>query len=61
MVRDKKILICPFCNSDNVVRKKETGYAILLSFLLFSLPLPIFKKSYYCFDCEKTWKDHKKI
>lgn len=47
---------CPKCNSDNVVRKKMPGYAIMLSILLLGLPIPFFKKSYYCFDCENEWK-----
>ena len=54
-----KIFICPFCNSDNVVRKKKTGYAIMLSILLLGIPLPFFRKSYYCFDCGKEWENNK--
>lgn len=54
------ILICPYCNSENVVVKKKTGYAIMLSIILFALPLPIFKKNYYCYDCDKEWKINKK-
>jgi len=49
-------LICPFCKSDNVVVKKQTGYLTVLSIILFALPIPIFKKTYYCFDCDKEWK-----
>lgn len=49
-------IICPFCNSDNVVIKKNTTYATLISILLFNFPFPFFKKVYYCFDCEKEWK-----
>ncbi len=48
--------ICPGCNSDNVVIMKRTGLITLLSLLLFALPLPIFKKRLYCFDCEFEWK-----
>jgi len=51
-----KEITCPKCNSDNVVRKKIPGYAIMLSILLLGLPFPFFKKSYYCFDCENEWK-----
>ncbi len=53
-------LICPFCHSDNVIRKKKVGYLIVLSILLFGLPLPLFKKKFYCFDCEKEWKENNK-
>lgn len=55
MTKEKDNMICPFCNSDNVVAKKKTGYAIMLSILLLGLPLPLFKKSYYCYECEKEW------
>jgi DNA-directed RNA polymerase subunit RPC12/RpoP len=53
------ILICKFCGSDNVIKKKQAGYAVLISILLFGLPLPFFKKTYYCFDCNKEWKIEK--
>jgi len=59
MTKGNDKLICPFCNSDNVVKKKQTGYAVMLSILFFGLPLPFFKKSYYCYDCEKEWKKDK--
>lgn len=54
-----EILTCKFCGSDNVIKKKQTGYAVMLSILLFGLPLPFFKKTLYCFDCEKEWKIEK--
>lgn len=53
-------MTCPYCKSDNVIKKRQTGYLIVLSILLFGFPLPFFKKSYYCFDCEKEWKIKKK-
>jgi len=59
MAEKDSILICKYCGSDNVIKKKQTGYAVMLSILLFGLPLPFFKKTYYCFDCEKEWKIEK--
>ncbi len=56
MSKKDDILICPYCNSDNVVKKKQVGLVIMLSFLLFGLPLPFFKKCYHCFECDKEWK-----
>lgn len=50
------ILNCPECNSDNIIKMNKIGYAVMLSILLFALPLPIFKKNYYCYDCENEWK-----
>lgn len=55
MVKKEDVEHCPYCNSDNVIKKKKAGYAIMLSILLLGLPLPFFKKNYYCFDCEKEW------
>ena len=47
---------CPKCHSDNVVKMKKTGYAIMMSIMLLGMPLPFFKKKFYCFDCEFEWK-----
>jgi hypothetical protein len=56
MEKESDMLTCKFCGSDNVVVKKQTGYAVMLSVMLLGLPLPVFKKTYYCFDCDKEWK-----
>jgi len=56
MNKKVEIIICPYCNSYNVVKKKQAGYIFMFSILLFGLPLPFLKMSYYCFDCEKEWK-----
>jgi DNA-directed RNA polymerase subunit RPC12/RpoP len=56
MTKKVDIMICPYCNSDNVVKKKQAGYTFIFSILLLGLPLPFFRMSYYCFDCEKEWK-----
>lgn len=49
-------LLCPYCNSDNIIKKRQTGYIILVSIFLLGFPLPFMKKSYYCYDCGKEWK-----
>jgi len=59
MTDKNDILICNFCGSDNVIKKKQAGYTVLISILLLGLPLPFFKKTYYCFDCNKEWKIEK--
>jgi hypothetical protein len=56
MTKKNDILICKFCGSDSVIKKKQAGYVVMLSFLLLGLPIPFFKKTFYCFDCEKEWK-----
>lgn len=56
MQKKEYTIICPYCSSDNVIRKKQAGYVVMLSIMLFGLPLPYFKKTLYCFDCGKEWK-----
>ena len=61
MAKKDKLVICPFCSSDNVVIKRRNGYTVMISLMLFFLPLPVFKKCYYCFDCDKEWKINDKL
>jgi len=56
MTKEVNSIICPYCNSDNVIKKKQAGYLVMLSIMLLGLPIPLFKKSLYCFDCGKEWK-----
>lgn len=53
MAGEKK---CPFCESDNIGRKRKVNILILPLYLLLGFLFPIFKRSYKCFDCEKEWK-----
>lgn len=48
--------ICPYCKSENVVKKQMPGYFYILSILLLGFPLPFLRKIYYCYDCAKEWK-----
>ena len=56
MEKKSDTLICPYCNSDNVIKKKQPGYVVMLCLMLLRLPVPCFQKSFYCFDCGKEWK-----
>lgn len=47
---------CPYCQSEEIIKKKAPGYVVLFSILLLGLPLPFLKKNYFCFDCRKEWK-----
>ena len=47
---------CTNCNSDNVIRGKQPGVAMMLSLMLFFVPIPFFRKRYFCFDCKNEWK-----
>lgn len=52
--------ICPFCESDNVYKKKEVNPLMLIVYFLLGAFFPIFKRNYICYDCEKEWKFQKK-
>ncbi len=57
MKANNAILTCPYCSSDNVILKKKAGYAIMLSILLFGMPVPFYKKTCFCFDCRREWEN----
>jgi len=48
--------ICPFCESDNIYRKKEVNPLMVLVYFIFGAFFPIFKRNYICYDCDKEWK-----
>jgi hypothetical protein len=45
---------CPYCESTDVIKNKNYNYAIL-AIMLFGLPIPFYKKKYFCFDCNNEW------
>lgn len=47
---------CPFCSSENIGPKKTYSLWGLIPLLVFLLPLPLFKKNMYCFNCSRNWK-----
>lgn len=51
---DKRI--CPFCQSDNVGKKKGLNILSPLIYFILGLFVPIYKSTYCCYDCEKEWK-----
>ena len=61
MAKEAETIICPYCNSDNVMKNKQAGYVIMLSIMLLGIPIPFFKKSFLCFDCGKKWKSNEKF
>lgn len=46
---------CPYCKETNVVRKSMGGWIFVISAIL-GCPLPIPRKVYYCYECQKEWK-----
>jgi hypothetical protein len=52
--------ICPFCGSENIGKKRETGVLMIIVYFLIGMLIPIFKSSHLCFDCGKIWKYSKR-
>lgn len=48
--------ICPFCESDNIGKKKGLNKLTVIASFIFGVVFPIYKKSYKCYDCNKEWK-----
>ncbi|HCC85715.1 MAG TPA: hypothetical protein DEQ06_03810 [Porphyromonadaceae bacterium] len=48
--------VCPFCGSDNIGKKKNANWLTLIPYLLVGFILPVYGKSYLCFDCDKRWR-----
>jgi len=47
---------CPYCNSDNIIQNQElSAISVFICFILSAL-LPIFKRHYICYDCNKRWR-----
>lgn len=48
--------ICPYCQSHNIGKKKDPNILTIIVILLIRVILPIYRRSYVCFDCSKKWK-----
>lgn len=51
--------VCPFCQSDNIGKKKGLHFWSPLIYLILGLFVPIYKSTYRCYDCEKEWRFRK--
>ena len=47
---------CPYCGSAQISKKKETNPATVIIYFLIGLMVPIFKKTWMCWDCGRSWK-----
>lgn len=47
---------CPFCRSENISHTKKANWLTLIPYLIVGFIFPVYKNSYFCFDCEKEWK-----
>lgn len=48
--------VCPFCNSENMGKKRDPNLLVLVVYLFLGFMFPIFKAGYHCYDCGKQWK-----
>ena len=48
--------ICPFCQSDNIGKRKDLDILSVIVYAILGVIFPIFRKSYQCYDCDKVWK-----
>ena len=46
---------CPYCKSEDLIKKKIPGYIFVFSILLLGFPFPFLRKEYFCFECDKSW------
>jgi len=46
---------CPFCQSENIGKKKLPDVLMLLVSVVFGAIFPVFKRVNKCFDCGKEW------
>lgn len=51
---------CPFCRSENIGKKKQSDVIMLVIFLILGMIFPVFRRTNYCFDCNKEWVYKKK-
>lgn len=47
---------CPFCHSDNIGKSKNLKVASIILFFVLGIFFPLFRRTWKCFDCHKTWK-----
>lgn len=46
---------CPFCNSENIGKKKTPDVIMLIISLILGVIFPLFRRTDMCFDCGKEW------
>ena len=50
-------IICPNCGSDNVSAPMYSKWMYFIVSLLLFIPLPYYKGTYHCFDCDLDFKE----
>lgn len=51
---------CPFCGSANIGKMTSGNWLTYIPFLIIGFILPIYRRSYKCFDCERRWAVRKR-
>ena len=47
---------CPFCHSKHIARRNDPNPLVVVVFFLLGFLFPLFRRSYLCYDCYKSWK-----
>lgn len=55
-MKSGSIIICPYCNSDEISKPRLSAQAFAISILLLGFPIVFKKRIYHCFDCGKDFK-----
>lgn len=50
---------CPYCQSDNIGKKKGLNILSAVIYIILGLFVPIYKSTYRCYDCENEWRFRK--
>ena len=56
--KDKNIICCPKCNSDEIYFEKFAKKLVFISWLLLGIPIPFIKRKRKrkCYNCGYQWK-----
>lgn len=53
---NKNKTLCPFCQSDNIMKNKDINILTPILYITLGAFIPIFRPKYKCYDCEKEWR-----
>lgn len=47
---------CPYCGSENISKTKEINPVAVFLCYFIGLALPVFKRTWHCWNCNREWK-----
>lgn len=50
------VTVCPFCHSDNMAKSRDLSIAAVILYFILGALFPLFRSTYKCYDCGKSWK-----